>query len=103
MMKGNFTKNMVRFVDGLDRNKTGRVMFGTGMIGFVVSGCCLDSKYWGVALLCLLLSVAVCYIAYGMCDLTESFKWESKDVRNKKAENRQQTYSNWIGNTIIPK
>ena len=102
-MKGNFTKNMIRFVDGLDQNKTGRVMFGTGMIGFMVSGCCLDSKYWGVALLGLLLSVAVCYIAYGMCDLTKSFKWESKDVRNKKAENRQQTYANWIGNTIIPK
>ena len=78
-------------------------MFGTGMIGFMVSGCCLDSAYWGVALLGLLLSVAVCYIAYGMCDLTQSFKWESKDVRNKKEENRQQTYANWIGNTIIPK
>lgn len=98
-MKG----KVIRFIDNLDRNKTGRVMFGTGMIGFVVSGCCLDSKYWGVALLGLMLSVAVCYIAYGMCDLTQSFKWESKDVRNKKEENRQQTYANWIGNTIIPK
>lgn len=98
-MKG----KVIRFIDNLDRNKTGRVMFGTGMIGFMVSGCCLDSKYWGVALLGLMLSVAVCYIGHGMCDLAESFKWESKDVRNKKAENRQQTYTNWIGNTIIPK
>lgn len=99
MMKG----KVIRFIDNLDRNKTGRVMFGTGIIGFMISGCCLDSAYWGVALLGLLLSVAVCYIAYGMCDLTQSFKWESKDVRNKKEENRQQTYANWIGNTIIPK
>lgn len=98
-MKG----KVIRFIDNLDRNKTGCVMFGSGMIGFMVSGCCLDSAYWGVALMGLMLSVAVCYIAYGMCDLTQSFKWESKDVRNKKEENRQQTYANWIGNTIIPK
>lgn len=96
-------RRALEIIDNLEREKVGRVMFGTGMIGFMVSGCCLDSAYWGVALLGLLLSVAVCYIAYGMCNLTESFKWESKDVRNKKAENRQQTYANWIGNTIIPK
>ena len=96
-------RRALEIIDNLERDKVGRVMFGTSMIGFMVSGCCLDSAYWGVALLGLLLSVAVCYIAYGMCDLTKSFKWESKDVRNKKAENRQQTYANWIGNTIIPK
>lgn len=96
-------RRALEIIDNLERDKVGRVMFGTGMIGFMVSGCCLDSAYWGVALLGLLLSVAVCYIAYGMCDLTKSFKWESKDVRNKKAENRRQTYANWIGNTIIPK
>lgn len=96
-------RRALEIIDNLERDKVGRVMFGTGMIGFMVSGCCLDSAYWGVALMGLLLSVAVCYIAYGMCDLAESFKWESKDVRNKKAENRQQTYANWIGNTIIPK
>ena len=96
-MKG----KVIRFIDNLDRNKTGRVMFGTGMIGFMISGCCLDSKYWGVALLGLLLSVAVCYIGYQMTDLTESFKWESRKTIERKRENRELTYERWIRSTDV--
>ena len=96
-------RRALEIIDNLDRNKTGRVMFGTGMIGFMVSGCCLDSAYWGVALLGLMLSVAVCYIGHGMCDLAESFKWESKKVRERKEANRKRTYENWVGNTSVTK
>ena len=96
-MKG----KVIRFIDNLDRNKTGRVMFGTGMIGFMIIGCCLDSKYWGVALLGLLLSVAVCYIGYQMTDLTESFKWESRKTIERKRENRELTYERWIRSTDV--
>lgn len=96
-------RRALEIIDNLERDKVGRVMFGTGMIGFMISGCCLDSAYWGVALLGLLLSVAVCYIAYGMCDLAESFKWESKKVRERKEANRNRTYENWVGNTSVTK
>jgi hypothetical protein len=94
-MKG----KMIRFIDNLDRNKTGRVMFGTGMIGFMISGCCLDSAYLGVALMGLMLSVAVCYIGHGMCDLSESFKWESRKTIERKQNNRECTYERWIQTT----
>ena len=96
-MKG----KVIRFIDNIDRNKTGRVMFSTGMIGFMVSGCCLDSAYWGVALLGLMLSVAVCYIGHGMCDLAESFKWESRKTIERKQANRAKTYERWIRSTDV--
>ena len=94
-------RRALEIIDNLERDKVGRVMFGTGMIGFMVSGCCLDSAYWGVALMGLLLSVAVCYIAYGMCDLTESFKWESRKTIEKKKANRALTYERWIRSTDV--
>ncbi len=94
-------RRALEIIDNLERDKVGRVMFGTGMIGFMVSGCCLDSAYWGVALLGLLLSVAVCYIAYGMCDLTESFKWESRKTIERKRANRALTYERWIRSTDV--
>lgn len=94
-------RRALEIIDNLERDKVGRVMFGFGMIGFMVSGCCLDSAYWGMALLGLLLSVAVCYIAYGMCDLTESFKWESRKTIEKKKANRALTYERWIRSTDV--
>lgn len=96
-MKG----KVIRFIDNLDRNKTGRVMFGTGMIGFMISGCCLDSKAWSIALIGLLLSVGVCYLGYQMTDLTESFKWESRKTIERKRENRALTYERWIRSTDV--
>ena len=98
-MKG----KMIRFIDNLDRNKTGRVLFGFGMIGFMVSGCCLDSKNWGVALLGLLLSVGVCCLGYRMTDLTEKIKWESRATKAKKQYNREVTYISWIHTTKMPR
>lgn len=94
-------RRALEIIDNLERDKVGRVMFGTGMIGFMISGCCLDSKYWGVALLGLLLSVAVCYIGYQMTDLTESFKWESRKTIEKKKANRALTYERWIRSTDV--
>ena len=94
-------RRALEIIDNLERDKVGRVMFGAGMIGFMVSGCCLDSKYWGVALLGLLLSVAVCYIGYQMTDLTESFKWESRKTIERKRANRALTYERWIRSTDV--
>lgn len=94
-------RRALEIIDNLERDKVGRVMFGTGMIGFMISGCCLDSAYWGVALLGLLLSVAVCYIGYQMTDLTESFKWESRKTIERKRANRALTYERWIRSTDV--
>lgn len=88
-------------IEGLDRNKAGRIMFGAGMIGFMVSGCCLDSKAWSIALIGLLLSVGICYLGYQMTDLTESFKWESRKTIERKQANRALTYERWIRSTDV--
>lgn len=88
-------------IDNLERDKVGRVMFGTGMIGFMVSGCCLDSKAWSIALIGLLLSVGICYLGYQMTDLTESFKWESRKTIERKRANRALTYERWIRSTDV--
>ena len=98
-MKG----KVIRFIDNLDREKTGRVLFGIGLIGFMTSGCCLDSKAWYLALMGVIMSVGVCYAGYQMADLQQAFRWESRKTRERKEANREATYLRWIRSTNVTK
>ena len=86
------------------RNKIGLTLFGAGFFGVCIFGMGLDSPGagWQIALGGVGISVLVGAIGYLLMDVEEVLhgagfqKKESKQVRERKARNREVVFRNWL-------
>lgn len=73
-------------------------LFCIGAAGFVLSGMLLDTRVWWVALIGVLAFLALAAFAYRNLDISEL---EPLVTKQKKEENREETFQNWISGTYI--
>ncbi len=75
-------------------------LFCIGLGGIVISGMALDSRLWWVALLALIGFTALVWFVYPRLDVLE---FEPMVTKQKKEENREETFQNWISGANVPK
>lgn len=80
--------------------KIGRYTAGTGAFLLVTMGCCLDSAAWKAFLALVIVSVVMIAAGVRMMEVPEVLKekgfwYESKGTRDRKAENRKETFRVW--------
>ena len=87
------------------RNKIGLVLFGIGFFGICIFGMGLDSPEggWQIALAGVGISVLIGAVGYLLMDVDEVLHGaglqkvkESKEIRERKARNRNQVWNAWI-------
>lgn len=71
-------------------------LFYVGAAGFVLSGMLLDTRIWWLALIGVLAFLGLAAYAYQHLDISDL---EPMVVKQKKEENRQATFQNWIAGT----
>ena len=82
------------------RRKAGKYMAGMGTVILTTMGCCLDSAAWRVVLAFVMISFVMIAVGVKMMDIPEAleekgFRFESKAVKDRKAENRKETFATW--------
>lgn len=82
------------------RRKIGGYTAGTGTFLLVTTGCCLDSPAWKIVLALVIISTVMIAVGIRMMQIPEAlkekgFRYESKVVRDRKAENRKETFRTW--------
>lgn len=80
--------------------KIGRYTAGTGAFLLVTTGCCLDSPAWKAVLALVIVSVVMIAVGTRMMQIPEAlkeqgFRYESKEARDQKAENRKEVFRVW--------
>ena len=82
------------------RRKIGGYTAGTGASLLVTTGCCLDSPAWKAVLALVIVSVVMIAVGVRMMQIPEvlkekGFRYESKEARDQKAENRKEVFRVW--------
>ena len=82
------------------RRKIGGYTAGTGAFLLVTTGCCLDSPAWKAVLVLVIVSVVMIAVGIRMMQIPEAlrekgFRYESRITRDRKAENRKETFRTW--------
>ena len=75
-------------------------LFYIGAAGFVLSGMLLDTRVWWLALIGVLAFLGLAAYAYRNLDISEL---EPLATKQKKEENREETFQNWISGANVPK
>lgn len=79
----------------------GKVMLYGGVFGILFFGAMLDSPFWQLPLLLLMLSLAVAVKGYRSLDIEKfinerGFMEHGADLSERISRNREATFDNWI-------
>lgn len=80
--------------------KIGGYLAGSGAALLVMMGCCLDSTAWKVVLVLVVVSLVMIAAGIRMMQIPETlkekgFRFESRATKDRKAENRKETFRVW--------
>lgn len=80
--------------------KIGGYLAGSGTALLVMMGCCLDSTAWKVVLVLVVVSLVMIAAGIRMMQIPETlkekgFRFESRATKDRKAENRKETFAIW--------